>query len=48
MVTQDAGLEIAQISRVLPARSQQTLRIRLCLTEQVLHEFKIYYHLEGS
>ncbi|KAJ3049787.1 hypothetical protein HK097_009215 [Rhizophlyctis rosea] len=42
----NAGLEIAQISRVLPARSQQTLRIRLCLTEQVLHEFKIYYQLK--
>ncbi|KAJ3035518.1 hypothetical protein HDV00_003672 [Rhizophlyctis rosea] len=43
-----AGLEIAQLSRVLSARSQQTLRIRLCLTEQVLHEFKIYYRLEES
>ncbi|KAJ3173570.1 hypothetical protein HDU88_002656 [Geranomyces variabilis] len=40
------GIEIIQKAADLPARSHQTLRVRVCLTEQVLHAYKVYYRLE--
>ncbi|KAJ3300829.1 hypothetical protein HK104_000022 [Borealophlyctis nickersoniae] len=47
-VETETGLEIIQSTKVLPARSNQTLRVRVCLTEQLQHEFRIYYRLEES
>ncbi|KAI8912237.1 hypothetical protein DFJ77DRAFT_542027 [Powellomyces hirtus] len=41
-----SGVEIIQKSIDIPARSHQTLRVRVCLSEQVQHEYKVYYKLE--
>ncbi|KAJ3020998.1 hypothetical protein HKX48_009403 [Thoreauomyces humboldtii] len=42
----ESGVEIMQRSIDLPARSHQALRVRVCLTEQVQHEYRVYYRLE--
>ncbi|KAI9102498.1 hypothetical protein DFS34DRAFT_577433 [Phlyctochytrium arcticum] len=41
-----SGLEIAQRTNILPARSHQTLRVRVRLSEQVSYRYRVFYRLE--
>ncbi|KAI8822927.1 uncharacterized protein EV422DRAFT_585444 [Fimicolochytrium jonesii] len=43
---EECGIEIKQLYPILPARSHQALRVKLCLREQQKHEFTVYYRLK--
>ncbi|KAJ1562128.1 hypothetical protein HK405_015525, partial [Cladochytrium tenue] len=41
-------IDILQSTDILPARSRQFIKIRVCIREQTEHRFRIYYHMKPS
>lgn len=48
IIIQDSELEVIQRARVLPARSNETVKVKACVRHERPYEFRIYYKADSK